>query len=371
MKTLHHLHKELLQQSRSWYFYVELFVALVIFAILLFLVPANFDRSTEEYVYLDMPEQRKTLFYEDSLKEDLDGKSETVTLKVDDTETQALRFKSERKDIYYVESEQIARRIADKEREIAAKISFGEDGKQDYVFYTQGYESERLNNLVLVVHNDKVDVPTIRDDANARKVITIGDSGRQLDDRQYLIPLFLALNCSYLVMFVIAALAFLDKAEGTIKALAVTPSSLWQYALSKMGVLTISNIVSSLIIAVPFFGMQANYALLLMFLIASGFFAMALGLLIATFFDDMMQSFSTLFILILVLMVPAFAYMTPSWNPGFVKWIPTHYMLEGFKETVLQNRDITYVFTATAGFLVAGGLLLFFAVKRFKRTLTA
>jgi hypothetical protein len=45
-------------------------------------------------------------------------------------------------------------------------------------------------------------------------------------------------------------------------------------------------------------------------------------------------------------------------------------MIEGFKETLVTNGDIGYVYLSSLMFLVIGGLLFFVANYRFKKTLT-
>ncbi len=369
MKLLYHFQKELVLQSRSWYFYVEIATALIILLVLQFVVPNNFDYSTKEYVYLDMPEQYRALFYDASLQDDLDGRAEEVTIKVDGKETAARLYKSENKEIYYVASDAIAKALAYQNQYFAAKVSLGSDGKMDYVYYTQGYESIRLKNLYLILHNDKVDVETLIDDIDNQTVIKIGEADK-LSDKQYLIPLLLTLNGSYLAMFVIAAYIFLDKGEDTIKAFAVTPAPIWQYMLSKIAVLTISNIASSLLIVIPFIGLQANYLLLIVFIAFSGFLTMSIGLVIATYYDDMMQSFGTIFILMLALMPPVISYMVPSWQPALIKALPTYYMMESFKEIIVPDGDVGYVLMSGAALLALGLLLFGFANKRFEQTLT-
>ncbi len=369
MKLFYHFQKEWVLQSRSWYFYVKIAVALIILLILQFVVPDEFEHSTKEYLYLDMPEQYRASFYQYSLKDDLDGKPENVVVKADGQATPATLYKSANKEIYYVASDAIAQAIADETQQLGAKISLGDDGKMDYVYYMQGYESTRLKNLYLIVHNDKVDVDRLIDDLDEQAVLTIGQADN-LTDKQYLIPLFLTLNSSYMGMFVIAAYIFLDKGEGTIKAFAVTPAPVWQYMLSKIGVLTISNIVSSLLITAPFIGWQANYLLLVLYIVCSGFLAMAIGLIIATYYDDIMQSFGAMFIVMLAMMLPSFAYLAPSWQPALIRALPTYYMLESFKEIIMPNGDVGYVAMSGAALLAIGLLLFGFANMRFKKTLT-
>jgi hypothetical protein len=120
----------------------------------------------------------------------------------------------------------------------------------------------------------------------------------------------------------------------------------------------------------PVMGFSINYGLLLLLLLTTGFFASTLGLLIASFYDNMTKAFGVVYLLFFILMVPGIAYFIPGWDPIWVKIIPTYPMLQGFKEIILPKGDIAYPLLTSAGFL-AGGLVIFVLTNiRFKRTLS-
>jgi hypothetical protein len=96
----------------------------------------------------------------------------------------------------------------------------------------------------------------------------------------------------------------------------------------------------------------------------------ALGLVLTSYYDDIQQAFGVLYALIIALMLPNIAYFIPSWNPAWMRAIPTAPMLEGFKEIILPQGDAAYVLSVSLLFLVAGLALFLFANLRFKRTLT-
>ena len=95
----------------------------------------------------------------------------------------------------------------------------------------------------------------------------------------------------------------------------------------------------------------------------------SLGLLVASFFDTIAKAFGVMYGIMIVLMVPAFSYYIPSFDPLWLRFFPTYPMLQGFKE-ILLNGDGAYVLTYSLAFL-AGGLALFLLANiRFKKTLT-
>ena len=158
--------------------------------------------------------------------------------------------------------------------------------------------------------------------------------------------------------------------EGVIKAYAVTTSPVWQYLLSKVGMVTVTSLITSFIITVPVMGGQPNYLAMFLFLLTTGFAASALGLVVASFYDDIIQAFGMILVLVVVMMLPNIAYFIPTWGPTWIQFIPSYALLEGFKEILLPGGDVAYVMFASVGFLAAGLVLFLFANSRFKKTLT-
>jgi hypothetical protein len=191
-----------------------------------------------------------------------------------------------------------------------------------------------------------------------------------LSDRENALPVFLTFNGSLMGLFIVAAYVFLDKKEGVVKAFAVTPSPVWQYLLSKIMVISVTSIVTSLVLVIPVMGLEAQYGGLLIFLLTTGFFTSSLGLLVTSYYENITQSFGALYVLMMGLMVPGFAYYIPSWEPAWIRWIPTYYFMEGFKETILPAGDLSYVLLVSVGFLMAGIVIFLLADWRYKNTLS-
>lgn len=367
MKLWYSFKKELQLASKSFYFYIEIFMAIIFLALLLFVIPENFTSSTTEYVYLDLPEAYQTFFIEAFTEDDLDGEVEKVEVKVLDQEETFDYYESEDKKVYVVDSVEQVKALADKKRKLGAVISL-KDGELAYDYYLQGYESEKLRNLYKVIHNN--DFKELEEVFNAQKTMALTDGFEGLTDRENVLPSFLTFNGSLMGVFIIAAYIFLDKKEGIITAYAVTAAPVQYYLLSKLGVVTVTSLATSLLMVIPIMGLQPNYLMLIIFLICSGFFASSLGLLLSSFYDNIMQGFGVLYALIMVFLLPNIAYFIPSWNPEWVKVIPSYYFLESFKETLLPSGDVLYVVYTSAAFLVLGIGLFFLSSRRFKKTLS-
>jgi hypothetical protein len=190
-----------------------------------------------------------------------------------------------------------------------------------------------------------------------------------LNNRENYVPIFLTYAGSLMGFFIVLAYIFYDKAEGVIRAFAVTSSSIWKYLISKVFVISTTVIVSSSIITIPVMGGQPNYLLFYVFLIVTTFAIASLGLLVASFFDSISKSFGVMYVIMISLMIPIFSYYIPSFDPLWLRFFPSYSLLQGFKE-ILLNGDAGYVLTYSFIFLVGGLVLFTLADIRFKKTLT-
>ena len=368
MKLWHSFIKEFKLASRGFYFYVEIFMAVLLLAVLLFVVPENFKNQQTEYIHLDMPQQIEETYLQEIESNDLDSKSENVEIEVDGEVITSRLYETEGKKIYVIDNKDDLITLADKKRKLGAVINMDDQYNFNFKYYLQGYEAERLKNLYLISHVK--DTATLKEAIDNQDIRPLAENYGTLTDRENVIPVVLTFNGALMGLFIMAAYIFLDKQEGVIKAYAVTASSVWQYLMSKIGVLLVTSIISSLIVLLPIMKFQANYLLILVLLLTTGFFASVLGLLIASFYDNIMQAFGTIYIFMIVIIVPSIGYYIPSWNPMWIKILPSYPILYGFKETLLKNGDISYVLTVSFGFLIAGLILFAVSNKRYKETLT-
>lgn len=367
MKLFSSFVKELKIASRGFYFYIEIFMAVLILAIFLFAVPNNFSNKSTEYIYLDIPKEVREAYLNKILEVDLDNKSEAVKIKIDKKEKDAELYITEDKKIYLLNSREDVIYMADKERKISAVVKMDSTFNIKYEYYLQGYESSRFKNLLKIIHVESSEViETSMDNQDVRPLSINYDF---LSDRENMIPSVLVFNGSLMGLFIIAAYIFLDRQEGVIKAYALTPSPVWQYLISKVGVIIIMSIVSSFIVLLPIMGLKPDYLLLLVLLITTGFFSSSLGLLIASFYKNLMQAFGVIYAFMILMIIPNIAYFIPSWNLHWVKIIPTYSMLEGFKSVLLGNGDRSYILTISGGFLILGMILFFISNMRYKNTL--
>lgn len=366
MKLWYSFTKEIKLASSSFYFYVEFIMAAIIILLLLFVIPDSFQTTASEYLSFDMPEMYMNAFIDPIVELDSDNVIEDVSFTVDDREIKGKLYEGDNRKIYVLNSQADVEAMAKDKKHLGAHIMF--DGQAvTYDYYLQGYEADRLKNLLKILHIN--DFEQLEESVNAIDVRSLQSDVTLLSDRENVIPSFLTFNGSLMGLFIITAYIFLDRQAGIVKAYAVTASSVEQYLLSKIGVVTLTSLITSLLIVIPMMGLRINYLMLIVFLITSGFFASALGLWISSFYKSIMQAFGTIYLVMILMILPNIAYFIPSWNPLWIKVLPTYPLLQGFKE-ILSNGDMAYVWMASGGFLAVGILFFVLANHRFKKTLT-
>ncbi len=367
MKLLSSFLKEIKLASHSFYFYVEIGFAVVLLFIVAYVVPDNFTSpKNEEFIYVDGP----TAAYEALLEDidDIDGIGEDVNFKVKGDEIATTMYENDESKYYFTNNAADLIALTDNRNKTGAVIHVDSTTfEATYDYYLQGYETERLRNIISIFH---IRDNTVLESAYDNQEIRVMQDTERLSDKINILPSLLTFNASLMGFFILAAYIYLDKKQGVIKAYAVTPSPIWHYLTSKALVVMLTALVTTLIIVIPIVGAHINYALLILLVVTTGFFGSGLGLILGGFYDDMEKSFGALFSLMIVLAIPIVAYNLPSWDPLWVKFIPSYHIVYAFRELLVPNGDIPYVLWVSLGFTVAGMLLMWICNARYKRTLS-
>jgi len=361
--------KELKLSSKSFYFYVEIIMAVLVIGVVLFLVPENLNQYQTEYVYLDMTEMIEENYRTMMLEHDVDGKIDTAILNLDGTEITTELFITDDSKVYVINNKEdmIALTKADRPY-VGASIYYNEEVMDlAYEYYLQGYESDRLKNLYQIIHTEDLNEISLK--AQQVEVKSLNDNYVELNSKEFSLPVILTFNGSLMGMFIIAAYIFLDKGEGVIKAYAITASKIWHYLMSKVLVLMTVTLITSTVILLAIMQFKPDYLMFFLLLITSTFTFSTIGLFLSSFYNDMNKAFLAIYVVMMILMLPAITYYLPSWQPTWVTLIPSHNLIQGFKE-VITNGDRTYILISSAVYMVVGIVIFVITERRFKKTLT-
>lgn len=344
MKALYTFLKDIKVSFKTFYIYIEIFIALVGVALLLFVVPENFTSNVKIYAYI-----------EDSLKTDeimnaleTDGSENVILLKSID---------------------EIRPMLEQDKNSVGIGVTT-ENNKVVYDFVLQGYESQKYKNIIekSLIADYAKDLPGYEKVTN---IITLDNTSERLSDRLNMLPVFLLLNSAFSGLFIVATYVFMDKEEGTIRAFAVTPARIWEYLLSKMGVMLVTGLLTGLITTLLVAGFKANYLYLIALLVATNIFGTAVGLFISSFYDSIMKAMGTIMGTFVVLAFATVSYFMPSFSPFIVKILPSYPLVFAFREVFLENPNISYIYYNVVGFSILAVVIFIWANYRFKKTLTA
>ena len=328
---------------KSYYIYIEIIFALVFVAVLMFVVPENFERKVTVFASIELPGAVKTKAEEAITKEGYD-----ITL--------------------LSSREEVEKELEGNRGSVGLAVSM-EGGKIIYNYIMQGHESEKLKNILKtsIEAGFATEMPGYTD---VTDVVTLEGNSEKLSDRLNILPVFLALNAAFMGLFIIAAYIFLDKDEGTIKAFAVTPAKVWYYLMGKMGVILVAGLVSALIATIFVAGTKAHYLHLIFLLIACNAFGSALGLFISSFFDTLTKAMGWLYMTIILLSFSSVWYYLPAFSPLLIRILPTYPMLFAFKEVFFEESNLRYIYANVLGFSLLATVFFLLANWRFKRSLT-
>lgn len=395
MKLLDSYQKELKIAARGFYFHVELLVSLLVLAVLLMVVKPWPDGRMDEYIFHDMPKETADFILERDLKagriapgenKEVELRPETFRLvnkesgreeTFDFPDKRAITVPTVSKinsstgakkgTVYLMPDRVSVLRAAFKTGDIGAVISTDGNGKFSYEYIDQGYETEKYDNVLYVLHT--YDIETIEGLKSRLRETAIGTRTR-LNTRQSVVPVYVTFACCLMGLFVACGYVFQDKSENVIKAFLVTPASTTTYLLSKILVVLTTILLSASLVTLPVMKGLPDYPLFYLMLLASSFAFSALGLFFSSFYKTMGQAFGVLYLVVIILLLPVIPYYAGSFDPRWIHVLPSWFVLECFKEILGGEPSGPFVTACCAGLLAAGIALLVVTGKRFRKALS-
>lgn len=151
--------------------------------------------------------------------------------------------------------------------------------------------------------------------SSATELQTLDPNAQRLSDRISFLPMYLLLNCAFMGLFIVAAYVFMDKEEGTIRALTVTPVTVRDYLASKLLVMLFTGLLTGLLVTSLVAGTRVHYQWLILILVAGNLFGTVLGLFIASFYQSILSSLGAMYAIIVLLGLGGVPYYMPSFSP--------------------------------------------------------
>ncbi|HYF94490.1 MAG TPA: ABC transporter permease [Symbiobacteriaceae bacterium] len=241
--------------------------------------------------------------------------------------------------------------------------------------FFQGHENQRLQNLLAASTEDLLreiyGQPWPHSVPIAHEVLRGAGAPPAVPLRQMLLPIFLFSDPALVGLIFIAALLFMEKQEGTLRAYLVSPGRVWEYLLSKALTLTFLALIFTLILVQPVMGAGPDYLAVLALMALGSIFSALLGAWAAIYFDNLAQFLFPAVALMAVLTLPTASYLAPSFSPVWIRLFPTYPLVFGLREALSPTGRPQIIYTALATLLVLDGLLLAAASLSFRRQIAS
>lgn len=178
------------------------------------------------------------------------------------------------------------------------------------------------------------------------------------------VPVFLAFEVGILGFLLVAVFVFGEKQEGTIRAYRVTPGGLWPYIASKTLVFTVLAIVYGFVVVVAGFGLAVNWFAIMGLVVWASAFMTVFGLGFAAWFRNLSHWFFPGLAMLVLNMLPFFAYIYPVFNPAWVRAIPSYGLVFALREALFPTGDAELIRqTLLSGLAWLAGAVVFAAVS--------
>lgn len=242
-----------------------------------------------------------------------------------------------------------------------------------FTLFFQQHHNARVRNLMAVSTEDELRtifaLPRSQEVPVRETVLRGRGEETKVPFNQLWVPVLLFSDTALIGMVFIAALLFMEKEEGTLRALLVTPAYSWEYLLSKALTLAVLAVLFTLIFVPLTVGSGPNYLYLLLLMVAGSLFGSLLGAWVAVYFDNLSQYLFPALTLMVLLSIPSVAYFAPSFSPWWLRALPTYPLVFGLREALFPSGSPQIVLTALATLLGLSALLLALGSIVFKRQL--
>jgi hypothetical protein len=175
-----------------------------------------------------------------------------------------------------------------------------------------------------------------------------------------LMPSVLLFMVGILGLFIMVSLVGQERVDQTLRALRVSPSSLWQFLISKHLVVLFTGLITFTILYVPMMGVS-GFPASLMLIVLTIVMGSSLGTFLASFVADPMEGIGWIVLFWLVLGLPAVSLFSPVFSPWWLKVIPSYHTLFGLDAAMFPDNNAHIV--RDSAWALAGFSAVLFALS--------
>lgn len=340
------LKKDIITGYRNYFFYIVIGVALLFAGIINFVIPE--DASI-----------KPTVYYYSSYNGDMENILNEVIITSQKKGNKIYKAKSR---------DEVVGRMEENFNSIGMIIK--ENSKRPVIeFIIQGHENPKIINSLLLSMKDDLNI-AIGNTMDIKTLVTKeGVHNESIPINKSILPLFILMEPSMLGFVLIAAMIFMEKEEGTIRAYNVSPGKVPEYLASKITLMLILGWISTLISTVLVVGLDFDFLALLLLVTFGSIFFTSLGLIIASFFENLSQSLVWIILISLIIGLPFVSYFVPSFAPIYIRILPTYPLMFAIREAIFPTGNTGIVYTTLGTFAVLAGINYILAIITYRKNL--
>ncbi|NJN81932.1 MAG: ABC transporter permease [Caldilineaceae bacterium] len=139
---------------------------------------------------------------------------------------------------------------------------------------------------------------------------------------ELLLPFILFFDLSVFGFYFMAGLLFLEKGDGVLEALVVSPLRSWEYLVSKVATLTLLAVLVSIVVVVTLQGVRLNWFYLIAGVALNSWFLVLVGFILAAGYDSVTDFLIPSIVFVVPSQIPALDYFG-IWQNWLVYLVPT------------------------------------------------
>ena len=237
------------------------------------------------------------------------------------------------------------------------------EGSQDnprLKIYLQGHESESDMRRLRALGHGLWD--GLRGTGATPDIVVLRDTGTAPRLNSNAVPLLLGLEVSLVGLFLATVMVFGEKSEGTIRSYRVTPGGVWLYLLSKLAAVSLLTLGYGTLVFVATLGFIPGYLASMGLVLLGGLLFTSLGLLLGSFFEGLSDFMYPMIGVATLLGLPALTYVAPSVSIPGIHLLPSHPLIFGLRETIFPTGRMDMLLS-TWTILGVGALIAIFGAK--------
>jgi hypothetical protein len=335
--------KDLLLGIKDVFVLLEVGFAALILALLIFVIPEDIKRDAVVYIY-----------------------DETNLVKNFVSAAVGLEEMEESGGEHYVDSrDAIIAGMTEERSAIGLIVTQGSAGTYNVELLTQPYTTEAMIRYIEIDLEDLLAIISPPYDFYPKEVL---DSVRlealqrglrdELPFNQRLLPAILLMMVGILGLFAMISLIGQERVEGTIRAYKISPSSMGEFLISKHLLLLSISFTTFSILYLPIMGF-GGYLSALLIITLTVIFGSCVGVILGGIFDSPLSGMVWVFLLLIVLALPAISLFSPMFSPGWLKIIPSYHTLFGLDAAMFPD-DNSHIIRQSIAILAGVDIVLIF-----------